>query len=112
VGTYIGTVRIELDSAPSTFIGVVSAFTHVSLDSFSSFFGLSLNAGDYVLRVFGDAPVGKKVKVLFDFSATSIAATTPIPDAGLLLLTGLAAFAGFASWQAAAKRRSAAGSPA
>jgi hypothetical protein len=99
----IGNARIELDSAPATLIGSRSALTSVSLDSFANF-GVALNAGDYVLRFFGDGPVGKKIKVLVDFTATSIAAT-PIPDSGLLLLTGLGIFGGLACRQTAAKRR-------
>lgn len=68
-----------------------------SLASFDSFFetGQALGAGAYILNLFADVTAGKQAFINLAISANNVTAT-PIPAAGLFMLTGLGALGGFA----------------
>ena len=63
-------------------------------DSFAQS-GITLGAGAYLLTVFGEVTAGKTAFVSVSIAAN--AAQTPIPAAGLLLLSGLGALGGIAA---------------
>jgi hypothetical protein len=69
-----------------------------SLASFDSFFetGQALAAGSYLLNLMADVTNGKQAFVTLTLAANNVAAT-PIPAAGLFLLTGLGALGGLAA---------------
>lgn len=62
-------------------------------DSFAQS-GLALGAGSYLFSIFGEVTAGKQAFVVISLAAN--AAQTPIPAAGLMLLTGLGALGGIA----------------
>jgi hypothetical protein len=74
-------------------------------DSFAQS-GLALGAGAYLFSIFGEVTAGKQAFVSISLAAN--AAQTPIPAAGLMLLTGLGALGGLAARRRKAKAEAAA----
>jgi hypothetical protein len=93
-------LQLSLYDSSHNLIAFDSGTPLVGFDSFAQS-GIGLGAGAYLLTVFGQVTAGKSAFVSISLAANEIAAT-PIPAAGLLLLTGLGALGGFA-----ARRRSA-----
>jgi hypothetical protein len=82
-------LQIALYDSASHLIASASGAPLAFFDSFSQS-GVALSAGAYLFTVFGQVTPGKDAFVSISLAANQIAAT-PIPAAGLLLLTGLGA---------------------
>ena len=95
-------LEIALYDSSSNLIASASGTPIAFLDSFSQT-GIALGAGAYLFSVFGDVSAGKQAFVSISLAANNV---VPIPAAGLLLLTGLGALGGIATWR---RRRVAAG---
>jgi hypothetical protein len=98
----IDSITVELFDSASHLLASATGTTLASFDSFAQS-GSALGAGDYLFKVFGDVHPGKSAFVLVSLAANNVAAT-PIPAAGLMLLTGLGVLGGVA-----VRRRSKAG---
>jgi hypothetical protein len=94
-------LEIALYDSASNLIASASGSPIAFFDSFDQS-GIALGAGAYLFSVFGQVTAGKTAFVSISLAANT--AQTPIPAAGLLLLTGLGALGGLA-----ARRRASAG---
>ena len=94
-------LEIALYDSASNLIASASGSPLAFFDSFSQS-GIALGAGAYLFTIFGEVTPGKTAFVSISLAANN--AQTPIPAAGLLLLTGLGALGGLA-----ARRRASAG---
>jgi hypothetical protein len=90
----LDSVTISLFDAAHDLIASATGASLASLDSFLSS-GLALKAGDYLFTVLGDVTAGKQGFLSVSLAANNVAAT-PIPAAGLMLVTGLGALGGVA----------------
>jgi hypothetical protein len=88
-------LELSLYDSANNLIASASGSPIVGFDSFAQS-GLGLGAGAYLLSVFGQVTAGKNAFVAISLAANQIAAT-PIPAAGLMLLTGLGALGGLAA---------------
>jgi hypothetical protein len=103
-GSYgVDTMKIALFDSASHLIASATGTPLIGFDSFAQS-GLALGAGDYLFNVMGNVTAGKKAFVSISLAANNVA-TTPIPGAGLMLLTGFGALGGLAY-----RRRRASGS--
>jgi len=87
-------MKISLFDAANNLIAFATGAPLAGLDSFDQS-GLALGAGDYLLNIFGDVTKGKQAFVSVAIAANNVAAT-PIPGAGLMLLTGIGGIGGLA----------------
>jgi len=104
-GFGVDSMTISLFDSAHTLIATETGSTLAAFDSFLSS-GLALGAGDYLFTVLGDVTAGKEAFVSISLAANNVAAT-PIPAAGLMLVTGFGALGGLA-WR---RRRSGSGDP-
>jgi len=77
---------------------LIASASGTPIASFDSFLqsGLALGPGAYLFTIMGDVTAGKDAFVSISLAANNVVAQTPIPAAGLMLLTGLGALGGFA----------------
>ncbi len=87
-------LKLSLYDAAHNLIAEGSGSPFAFVDSFAQT-GVALGAGAYLLTVFGEVTAGKQAFVSVSIAAN--AAQTPIPAAGLLLLSGLGAMGGLAA---------------
>jgi hypothetical protein len=87
-------LKLSLYDAAHNLIAEGSGSPFAFFDSFAQT-GVALGAGAYLLTVFGEVTAGKQAFVSVSIAAN--AAQTPIPAAGLLLLSGLGAIGGLAA---------------
>jgi len=99
--TGVDNLVIGLYDSAHTLLASAAGAPIAYFDSFAQS-GLPLTAGTYFFTIFGDVATGKQAFVVISLAAN--AAETPIPAAGVMLLTGLAALGGLA-----ARRRKKAG---
>lgn len=85
-------LKISLFDSSSNLIATASGAPFVFFDSFAQT-GIQLGAGAYLFSVFGQVTAGKQAFVSVSLAANHV---TPIPAAGLMLLTGLGALGGLA----------------
>jgi hypothetical protein len=85
-------LQIALYDSASNLIASASGTPIAFFDSFAQS-GISLGAGAYLFTVFGQVTAGKQAFVLISLAANHV---TPIPAAGLMMLTGLGALGGLA----------------
>jgi hypothetical protein len=90
----VDSMKITLMDAANHVIAFATGSPLVGLDSFAQS-GVALGAGDYLLEVLGDVTPGKQAFVSVALAANNVA-ETPIPGAGLMLLTGLGGIGGLA----------------
>jgi len=88
---------IALYDSSHNLIASASGTPIASFDSFAQS-GLALGPGAYLFTVLGDVTAGKDAFVSISLAANNVVAQTPIPAAGLLLLTGMGALGG-AAWR-------------
>jgi hypothetical protein len=88
----VDALTISLFDAANTLIATDSAVPLASFDSFGQS-GVSLAAGDYVIRVFGDVTPGFNAFVNVAIAANDFA-VAPIPGALVMLLTALGGLGG------------------
>jgi len=88
----VDALTISLFDAGNALIATDSAVPLASFDSFDQS-GISLVAGNYLIRVFGDVTPGFNAFVNVAIAANDFA-TTPIPGALILLLTALGGLGG------------------
>jgi hypothetical protein len=93
-GFGVDSMKISLYDSFSNLIASATGSPLIGFDSFAQS-GLALGAGDYLFNVMGDVTAGKKAFVSISLAANNVAAT-PIPGAGLMLLTGFGALGGLA----------------
>jgi hypothetical protein len=98
-------LEISLYDSASHLLASASGTPLAFFDSFNQS-GVALGAGAYLLTVMGQVTAGKTAFVSVSLAAN--AAETPIPAAGLLLLTGVGVLGGIAVRRRAADKRSAA----
>jgi hypothetical protein len=92
--TGVDLLQLALYDSASNLIASASGSPIAFFDSFAQS-GLALGAGSYLLTVFGQVTAGKQAFVAISIAAN--VAQTPIPAAGLLLLSGLGALGGVAA---------------
>ena len=90
----VDALTISLYDDASNLIASASGAPAVFFDSFSQS-GIALGVGTYLFNIVGDVTAGKKAFVALSIAANQVTAT-PIPAAGLMLLTGLGALGGLA----------------
>jgi hypothetical protein len=104
-GFGVDSMTISLFDSAHTLIATATGSTLAAFDSFLNS-GLALGAGDYLFTVLGDVTAGKQAFVSISLAANNVS-ETPIPAAGLMLVTGLGALGGL-GWR---RRRSSGGNP-
>ncbi|WP_395016802.1 FxDxF family PEP-CTERM protein [Dongia sp.] len=92
--TGVDLLELALYDSASNLIASAAGSPIAFFDSFAQS-GLALGAGSYLLTVFGQVTAGKQAFVSVSIAAN--VAQTPIPAAGLLLLSGLGALGGIAA---------------
>jgi hypothetical protein len=88
-------LTINLYDSGSHLLATASGSPFASFDSFNQS-GIALGAGAYLFTVLGTVAAGHEAFVSISLAANNVAAT-PIPAAGLMLLTGLGAMGGLAA---------------
>jgi hypothetical protein len=96
---------IGLYDAANNLIASAAGSPIAFFDSFAQS-GIALGAGAYLFTIFGEVTAGKQAFVSISLAANNT--VTPIPAAGLLLLTGLGALGGLAARKRARVKRDAA----
>jgi hypothetical protein len=102
--TGVDNLEIGLFDSSHNLIASASGSPIAFFDSFAQS-GIALGAGAYLFTVFGEVTAGKDAFVSISLAAN--AAKTPIPAAGLMLLTGLGALGGIAARRRKAKAEAA-----
>jgi hypothetical protein len=92
--TGVDLLELALYDSASNLIASAAGSPIAFFDSFAQS-GMALGAGSYLLTVFGQVTPGKHAFVSVSIAAN--VAQTPIPAAGLLLLSGLGALGGIAA---------------
>jgi hypothetical protein len=95
-------LKIALYDSASNLIASASGTPIAFFDSFQDS-GILLGAGAYLFSVFGQVTPGKLAFVSVSLAANHV---TPIPAAGLMMLTGLGALGGLIWRRRSADRRS------
>lgn len=98
--TGVDNLEIGLFDSSHNLIASASGSPFVFFDSFAQS-GIALGAGAYLFTVFGQVTAGKDAFVSISLAAN--VTRTPIPAAGLMLLTGLGALGGIAARRRKAK---------
>jgi len=101
----VDNLEIGLYDATNTLIASASGSPIAFFDSFAQS-GIALGAGAYLFSIFGEVTAGKQAFVVVSLAANT--AQTPIPAAGVLLLTGLGALGGIAARRRAREKAAAA----
>jgi len=91
----VDAMDIALYDSSNNLIASASGAPLASFDSLAQT-GIGLTAGDYLFTIFGLVTEGRDAFVSISIAANNIVAQTPIPAAGLMLLTGLGALGGVA----------------
>jgi hypothetical protein len=94
-------LKISLFDSSSNLIAQASGAPITFFDTFAQT-GTTLGAGAYLFTVFGQVTAGKSAFVSISLAANHV---TPIPAAGIMLLTGLGALGGLAWRRRSADRR-------
>jgi hypothetical protein len=102
--TGVDNLEISLFDSSHNLIASDSGSPIAFFDSFAQS-GIALGAGAYLFTIFGEVTAGKDAFVSISLAAN--AAQTPIPAAGLMLLTGLGALGGIAARRRKAKTEAA-----
>jgi hypothetical protein len=100
----VDNLQIGLFDSSHNLIASAAGSPIAFFDSFAQS-GLALGAGAYLFSIFGEVTAGKQAFVSISLAAN--AAQTPIPAAGLMLLTGLGALGGIAARRRKAKSEAA-----
>jgi len=88
----VDSLVIKLFDSSNNLIASATGTPFAWFDSFSQS-GIALGAGAYLFTVFGQVTAGKQAFVSISLAANAV---TPIPAAGIMLLSGLGALGGLA----------------